>query len=144
MPLRDFECPACQSVAERFYHATQETPVTCEACGGPLTALPVSDGVSRKTGIFPFVSTHFDGGKPVVVESLGHLRSLERHYGVLATAFSSDTGETPNDLPQHRPGGRAYEGLSLRQAYAERRATAIRNAVRAIETGKYRRPIVVR
>lgn len=110
MPLRDFTCPACQTMRERYYNSTDALPV-CYDCGGELVmqSLSVSYG---KTGIFPYTTTHISGdGSPVTVESLGHLRSLEKRYGVMVHAFSQNpsNSDSPRDLPRHRPGGRESE-----------------------------------
>lgn len=140
MPLRDFRCMGCGQEAERFYHASQGADaLRCSCCGEPLTMLDLSAGVRGKTGIFPFVSTHFDG-TPKTVESLSHLRSLERRYGVCATGFSQDPSnpDSPKDLPEHREGGRAYEGFRFPRYVQEERADGIRRAARAMETGRYR------
>jgi len=149
MPLHDYEC-GCGVVEERYVHSTQlgETQ-TCAACGASMTRLLYTDGWSRKTGVFPFTSTHIDGtGKPIVVESLGHLRSLEATYGVLATAFSQDPSnslETPKELPQFREGGRKFEGFSLPQYVAQQRGERLQRALRNMELRKYAgRPRVAR
>jgi hypothetical protein len=59
----------------------------------------------RVTKAFPFVSKHIDGkGTPIEVESMVHLRRLERTYGVCLTAFSQNPGnpDSPRDLPTFR------------------------------------------
>lgn len=117
MPLRDFECSACDTEAEeRFYlvKGGEITLPTCETCQSEMTMLPLSAGRIRgKTGVFPYTTTHLSGdGNPVTVESLGHLRQIERKYGVCVSGFSQEPGNpnSPRDLPLQRRGGRAYEG----------------------------------
>jgi predicted nucleic acid-binding Zn ribbon protein len=113
MPLRDCKCTACNHEEERLVPMTGPPPA-CQQCGAPTEKTAnLRSGLYQKTGIFPYETTHITGdGKPVMVESLGHLRSLERKYGVCVTGFSNhDTNlDTPRDLPVGRPGGREYEG----------------------------------
>ena len=107
MPLRDFRCETCAAAQERYYGPGQLP--RCQ-CGGTLTMQDLSSTL-RKTAAFPFETTHLDGsGTPIVVESLGHLRALERTFGVTVHAFSQDSVDSPKDLPEHRPGGREFEG----------------------------------
>jgi hypothetical protein len=101
MPLRDFQCDSCGGTQERFYWATQGTP-RC-TCGGALTQLPLSEGVFRKTNVFPYVLTHLDGkGTPIEIQSLAHLRQLEKQHGVVVHGFSNDSLDSPRDLPRFR------------------------------------------
>jgi hypothetical protein len=76
-----------------FSVTTDETAPTyppCEDCGGTLTVLPLSQPTRRYVGaVFPFSTNHIDPkGRPMVIESLGHLRSVEKAYGVVLPAFS--------------------------------------------------------
>ena len=106
MPLRDFKCKSCEMTQERYY--TTATLPVC-TCGGTLEVLPLSTSTHRKTGIFPFTSPHIDGtGKPITVESIGHLRQIERQYGVVLSAFSQEPSNSDpiKDPPRHRIGGR--------------------------------------
>jgi putative FmdB family regulatory protein len=111
MPLYDYQCSQCGEEQERFSHGSGSVP-SCASCGGQLMRLPLRpSAVGRKTAVFPFTTPHLDGkGTPIVVESLGHLRSLERRYGVCVTAFSNNPGnpDSPRDLPRQRPGGRDF------------------------------------
>ena len=111
MPLRDFKCKACELTQERFYHLHEADSLTCEKCEGALEKLPLTAAYG-KTSVFPFTSTHVDGsGKPVTVESIGHLRALEKRHGVCFSAFSSNhRDDSPRDLPEFRPGGEEYRG----------------------------------
>ena len=70
--------------------------MVCERCGTELEIgmfpfcrqNPKDHGpVPSKTSAFPFVTTHVDG-KPLVVESISHLRKIEREAGVVFSAFS--------------------------------------------------------
>jgi hypothetical protein len=103
MPLRDFVCKQCQAGQERFYWAT-EGPPTC-TCGGELEMQELSvGGAHRYLGsVFPYVCTHLDGkGTPISVESLPHLRRLEKQLGVVVHAFSQDSVDSARDLPRFR------------------------------------------
>lgn len=142
MPLRDFSCAACTVQAERFYHATVgPESVACAVCGNPMTMADLSAGrITGKTGVFPFVMDFGDGTKRTV-ESLSHLRTYEKRFGVMATTFSNHESnpDSPKDIPEYRPGGRAYEGFRFPDHVKRVREEGIRAAVRAVETGKYRR-----
>lgn len=110
MPLRDFTCKQCGMTQERFYWASSGIP-SC-TCGGELDMLPLSELGSRyRSGVFPFTSPHISGdGTPVTVESIGHLRKIEKQYGVVLSAFSQNPSNPDHirDLPRHRVGGREY------------------------------------
>jgi hypothetical protein len=145
MPLRDFRCAACDKTSERFYHPGTAAELRCPSCGGVVEPCELSAGAARKTGVFPYVNPNIDGkGTPITVESLGHLRQLERQYGVVATAFTQDSNDSPRVLPEFRPDGRAYEGERPRDAYARQRQEAVRRAARNMELRKYAKPIIVR
>ena len=105
---------------ERFYEVRDEEELIplCEkeGCGKPTlvkTANLASGHSGRKNGIFPYTTNHLTGdGKPCTVESLGHLRRLERTHGVNVSGFSQEPSnpDSPRDLPVGRPGGRDYDG----------------------------------
>jgi len=124
LPLRDFTCNACGRAQERFYQqvntyiaatnraivADEQTDPTyppCESCGGTLTVLPLAQPSRRYVGsVFPFTTNHVDpDGKPMTIENMGHLRAVEKQYGVVLSAFSqrSVNDMTPiKDLPRYR------------------------------------------
>jgi hypothetical protein len=106
MPLRDFTCKSCQMTQERFYWASSGFPVC--TCGGELEVLPLQAPLrDHSTGLFPHVTTHLTGdGKPIQVDSLSHLRKLEKQYGVIVHQFSNNRGnpDSPRDLPKFRGG----------------------------------------
>lgn len=140
MPLYDYECGDCGKVEERYVAVRDYADKQYCSCGYSTTRQPFGAGTSRKTGVFPFTSTHIDGtGQPIVVESLGHLRSLESKYGVMATAFSQDPHNQDAEvaLPEFREGGRKYEGFSLPKYVVQQRAERIQRAVRNMELRKY-------
>lgn len=95
--------------------------MNCERCGIELEIgmypycrnNPADHGtVYSKTAAFPFTVNHVDG-KPMVIESLGHLRSVEKKYGVVFSAFSKSNErdlDPIRDLPRYREHGRDYEG----------------------------------
>lgn len=123
MPLRDFICDSCGLRQERYFQQTtthvtatnreivaneQAAPTypPCESCDGTLSVLPLSQPSRRFVGaVFPFTTTHVDpDGKPMTIESMGHLRAVEREYGVVLSAFSkaSNNDLTPiKDLPRY-------------------------------------------
>jgi hypothetical protein len=136
MPLRDFRCESCGQEEERFYY--DPTTVVCRDCGSPAFPTENLKSGRSKTAVFPFDLTI--DGQQVTVTDIGALRAVERRFGVLATAFSQDgrDPDSPRDLPENRPGGRAYEGLRFQDHCRRVREDGIRAAVRAVETGRYR------
>lgn len=106
--IRQFLCPACKHSRKEFLRECDSGPICCDR---PMEAMV--EGRPAKTAIFPFVTTHVDGhGTPIQIDSLHHLRKIEKHFGVCFTGFNNHTHnlDTPRDLPRHRPGGREYEG----------------------------------
>jgi hypothetical protein len=102
MPLRDFQCQSCHLVQERFY-GPAVTP-QCRDCGGDLDMMPLSSTLP-KTSVFPFITPHIDpDGKPMIINDIGHLRRVEKQYGVVLTAFSHNPNnpDAIRDLPRYR------------------------------------------
>lgn len=95
-------CAACGPQGEH-YIVSSRADYTCPQCGAPcekqvLTARP-------KSAVFPFVTPHVDGkGRPMVIEDIGHLRRVEREYGVTLTAFSQNPSNPAaiQDAPRYR------------------------------------------
>lgn len=52
-----------------------------------------------KTGVFPFTLNHVDG-KPMVIESLQHLRKVESTYGVVFSAFTKQNERDLDPIQQ--------------------------------------------
>lgn len=91
------------------------TEVTCDRCGTVLEIgmHPFCRGKAEDHGVsvmvkgagFPFETKHING-KPMVIESLHHLRSVEKQYGVVLTAFSNNRSNWNDnirgDLPRFR------------------------------------------
>ena len=94
--------------------------MNCDRCGTELLVgmypfckgTPEGHGtVYSKTAAFPFEVNHITG-KPMVIESLHHLRSVERQYGCVFSAFSKSNErdlDPIRDLPRFRENGRDYE-----------------------------------
>ena len=116
MPLRDFKCLVCDHETEMYYSVQdgKEIVSPCHKCGQAVKKTPnLRSGRYEKNGIFPYTTSHITGdGRAVTVESLGHLRTLEKRFGVNVSGFSQNPGnpDSPRDLPEGRPGGREYEG----------------------------------
>lgn len=103
MPLRDLKCTQCEKEEERYLRTSDDRPV-CTACGGATTVMERSDEGARRMktyGIaaFPFTTRHIDAlGRPMQIESLSHLRQVERQYGVTLSAFSQNPSN-PDAIP---------------------------------------------
>lgn len=103
--IRKFLCESCKESRAVYLSETASSP---ECCGQAMTA--VVDGKPTKSTIFPYVTTHLDGaGTPITVDSLPHLRRLEKEYGVVVHGFSNERASEFKDLPVQRPGGREFE-----------------------------------
>ena len=71
----------------------------CERCGRELLVgdFPFCRGrqsdhgpVLAKTALFPFEGRHITpDGRPITIDSLQHLRRVEREYGVVLPAFTN-------------------------------------------------------
>ena len=61
----------------------------------------------RRLTTFPFTTTHFDGHERTV-NSMRHLRQLEREHGVAAVAYNADERNF-RDAPQQRFPQHAYD-----------------------------------
>jgi hypothetical protein len=69
--------------------------------------LPLAQDPRRYVGsVFPFSTPHITAdGSPMTIESMGHLRAVEKKFGVVLSAFSnrSTNDVTPiKDLPRYR------------------------------------------
>lgn len=99
-------CRKCKVPLKRTYFYQPEdaakNDTKCD-CGGELDW--EHSGITHNN-VFPYVHPHLTGEGPVVVESLAHLRKLEKRYGVNVHAFSQDSVDSPKKLPVFRPGGR--------------------------------------
>jgi len=84
---------------------SEQEPTSCYLCGAVGGRFRwVGDGRwacasncaargTRNTALstFPFTSTNIDGtGRPIEVQSLRHMRALEREHGVYSTAYNND------------------------------------------------------
>lgn len=57
-----------------------------------------------KSSVFPFECPHVNG-KPMVIESMHHLRQVEKQYGVVFSSFSKSNVrdlDPIRDLPRYR------------------------------------------
>lgn len=103
----------CADVSFPGYRSL-ETVVICDRCGRELEIGdfpfcrrgPEDHGpVYAKTSAFPFDTPHISG-KNMTIESMGHLRKVERDYGVVLTAFANNpsnwTDNLKGDLPKYR------------------------------------------
>ena len=103
MPLRDFFCKNCDTTVE-YYYSPAVHP-SCKTCGGSVEMTPNLASGRTKTAVFPFVTPHIDAdGKPMTITDIGHLRQVERDYGVVLSAFSNEPSNSDAicDLPRYR------------------------------------------
>lgn len=79
-------CAPC-GIYRKEVIALDDTPaILCTSCGHYMNVHIA--GIIR-TNIFPYVTTHL-GGTPTTIDSLHHLRTLERTEGFVAPAFSQN------------------------------------------------------
>lgn len=98
--LWNLRCPACQTVLMHQECSIFNLP-NC-VCGTQLMIAPT--GISTRTPIFPYTLNHVDG-KPMVIESLAHLRKVEQRFGVAFSAFNKDNIndlDELKDVPKYR------------------------------------------
>lgn len=96
----NLQCPACNDI-ELHVQCSMFAIPAC-SCGNERFIAP--SGFSVRTPIFPFSCNHVDG-KPMVIESMAHLRSVERTYGVAFSAFNKDNIndlDPLKDVPKYR------------------------------------------
>jgi len=86
------QCEICKSVTENVQCSMFDIP-KC-TCGGERFLF--STKISRST-LFPFVVNHVDGS-PMQIESMNHLRAVERQYGVVFSAFSKGNINDLDDI----------------------------------------------
>lgn len=77
-------CP-CGTIKKAVLDPSDDIQHLCD-CGHPFA---VTIAGHRRENIFPYVTMHL-GGTPTTVESLHHLRRLEREHGTVNVAFSQD------------------------------------------------------
>lgn len=91
--------------------------MACEKCNAELSIgmFPFCKGnqadhgalTHTKNALFPFTVPHVDG-KPMLIESMHHLRSVEKQFGVVFSAFSHSSSNNVDpvskDLPKFRGG----------------------------------------
>jgi putative FmdB family regulatory protein len=106
MPLFDYECSGCGSVREVLVRDGHEPDHACQNCStGQMQRLPYSAGRRGKSSVFPFDNPHISAdGTPVTITDIGHLRRLERQFGVVLSAFSNEPHNLDpiRDLPRYR------------------------------------------
>jgi hypothetical protein len=86
--------------------------IKCEKCDTILEigmypfckGTPESHGKSSisKTAIFPYTVNHVDG-KPMVIESMQHLRKVEKDFGVVFSAFSHSSASNVDPVDRNLP-----------------------------------------
>lgn len=106
----------------------QMTEIKCDRCQTTLEVgqfpfckgNPADHGYSsvRKTAIFPYECTHIDG-KPMVIESLQHLRKVEKDFGVVFSAFSHSSSNNVDPVAKTLPRFRG-EDEDTRRNYRDR------------------------
>lgn len=87
----------------------------CDKCGHDIQigdfpfckGNPADHGsVYSKSSVFPFEARHVSpDGKPMIIESMHHLRQVEKQYGVAFSAFNNETNNSVDNLkdpPRYR------------------------------------------
>lgn len=101
--------------------------MNCERCGTELLigmypfckGTPEGHGsVYAKTAGFPFTVNHVDG-KPMVIESMQHLRKVERDFGVVFSAFSHSSTNNVDAVDKNLPRFRGNDE-DVRHDYRDR------------------------
>ena len=83
----NLRCQSCSDVEMHVICSMFNIPA-CPKCGGDRAIATVAKTYSP-SGVFPFEVNHVTG-KPMTIESLAHLRKVERDYGVAFSAFNKD------------------------------------------------------
>jgi len=97
----NLQCTGCNEHFANVECSMYAIPV-CPTCGAERALAPA--GAFRKSLIFPFTVPHVDG-KPMEITDLGHLRRVERDYGVVFSAFNKaniNDLDPIQDLPRFR------------------------------------------
>lgn len=79
-------CQTCGEVEQHVVCSMYAIPA-CK-CGGER-AIATFTRTYSPSGVFPFTVNHVTG-KPMTIESMAHLRKVERDYGVAFSAFNKD------------------------------------------------------
>jgi hypothetical protein len=88
----NIQCPECKNVEENVQCSMFDIP-KC-TCGSERFLFSTKIG---RSAVFPFTVNHVDG-KPMVIESLNQLRSVEKQYGVVFSAFSKGNINDLDDI----------------------------------------------
>lgn len=104
MPARwDLLCPICDALTPDVPCSMYAIPA-CD-CGGERTLYKGT--MASKSQVFPFESRHVSpDGKPLIIESMRHLRQIEKSHGVVFSAFNNELNNSidpmQGDLPRYR------------------------------------------
>lgn len=97
----NLQCTGCHEYSTNVECSMFNIPV-CPDCGAERALAP--SGSIRKSSIFPFVVNHVNGS-PMEITDLGHLRRVEKDYGVVFSAFNKSNIrdlDPIQDLPKFR------------------------------------------
>lgn len=81
-------CQACEKVHPHTVCSMFNLP-PCPDCGGEQLIAIGRNNPNDQHPLFPFTVPHVDG-KPMLIENMAHLRSVEKQYGVAFSAFNKD------------------------------------------------------
>lgn len=99
--LWNLQCMDCHKGFSHVHCSMYSIP-SCPDCGGERRLAP--SGSQAASQMFPFTVPHVDG-KPMTITDIGHLRRVERDYGVVFSAFSKNNIKDLDpirDLPTYR------------------------------------------
>lgn len=111
MPARwDLFCQSCDDLSMDVECSMYSIP-PC-SCGGERTLYKGT--MASKSSIFPFEARHVaPDGKPIIIESMRHLRQIEKSHGVVFSAFNNELNNscdpTKGDLPRYRGGDEDFK-----------------------------------
>lgn len=105
MPKWNINCPTCGEISYDAECSIFSIPV-CAKCSSERY-LASSNPISYKSQVFPFEARHVTpDGKPMIIESMKHLRDVERSHGVVFSAFNNSLNNSldplQGELPRYR------------------------------------------
>ncbi len=107
-PKWNINCPICNEISYDAECSIYSIPI-CSKCSSERTLASTDSIVTYKSNVFPFESRHVTpDGKPLIIESMKHLRDVEKSHGVVFSAFNNNLNNSidplSGELPRYRGG----------------------------------------